>query len=213
MYKVFIDNWPIYFVYKSTNLTSVEKSSTVLFSDEIELSVILEKHLECKHNTKTLYVQIENEAAILEQVFKGYKYIEAAGGVVLNTSNQILLIKRLGFWDLPKGKIEKGEQSLSAAVREVEEECGITAPVIDTFLISTYHTYQMKGRLYFKKTFWYSMKYVGDEVLIPQEEEHITEVVWQDQTNLAVIFENTYLSLADVLEAYLNFAHKKSLDY
>ena len=41
--------------------------------------------------------------------FRNYfKNIEAAGGVVINPENKIIFIHRLGKWDLPKGKIEKG---------------------------------------------------------------------------------------------------------
>ena len=55
--------------------------------------------------------------------FQGlYKIIEAAGGVVFNEKNEILMIYRLKTWDLPKGKIEKGETPADAAFREVCEE-------------------------------------------------------------------------------------------
>ena len=38
-----------------------------------------------------------------------FKVVEAAGGVVSNKNGEILFIRRMGKWDLPKGKIEKGE--------------------------------------------------------------------------------------------------------
>ena len=49
--------------------------------------------------------------------------IKAAGGVVENHKNEILMMKRLGHWDLPKGKADPGENSATTAQREVEEEC------------------------------------------------------------------------------------------
>ena len=51
--------------------------------------------------------------------------IEAAGGLVKNENGDYLFIYRNDKWDLPKGKIEKDEKTKVAAVREVEEECGI----------------------------------------------------------------------------------------
>ncbi len=57
-------------------------------------------------------------------------YVRAAGGIVMMNEecgmrNKMLLIRRNGRWDLPKGKVEPGETLLQAAFREVEEETGI----------------------------------------------------------------------------------------
>ena len=51
--------------------------------------------------------------------------IEAAGGLVYNLDNQLLMIFRNGKWDLPKGKLNPGEIIRQCAIREVKEECGI----------------------------------------------------------------------------------------
>jgi ADP-ribose pyrophosphatase YjhB (NUDIX family) len=204
MYKVFIDNWPIHFVYKSTNLNSVEKSSLVVFNDSIKIDELLNKHQESKKIGEVLNVLLENDEQLLNSIFKEYKKIEAAGGIVLNNNDELLLIERLGCWDLPKGKIEKGESIELAAIREVEEECGISNPVILFPITTTYHTYFMKGKHCFKTTYWFCMKYNGNQVLIPQTEEGITNVCWMKKTELNQVFENTYLSIAEVLNAYLN---------
>ena len=58
--------------------------------------------------------------------FKHFTHIEAAGGIVENEKKELLFIYRLGKWDLPKGKVEKGESIAETAVREVEEETGAT---------------------------------------------------------------------------------------
>jgi len=47
------------------------------------------------------------------------------GGKVYNSEHKILFIKRNGYWDLPKGKTEKGESIEETSVREVEEETGV----------------------------------------------------------------------------------------
>jgi 8-oxo-dGTP pyrophosphatase MutT (NUDIX family) len=204
MYKVFIDNWPIHFVYKSTILTSVEKSSMVVFNDSLELHHLLSKHEEFRQKSKILIVLINNFDEIINKIFVEYKKINAAGGVVLNQHNQILIIERLGCWDLPKGKVEKDEDIRKAAIREVEEECGISNPAITSELITTYHTYFMKNKNYFKTTYWYEMRYMGETTLIPQSEESITKAEWRSQDNLKDVFENTYLSIAEVLKTFLN---------
>ena len=49
--------------------------------------------------------------------------------------------ERLGVWDLPKGKVEKSEDIEQAAVREVQEECGLVDVRLVAPLTSTWHTY------------------------------------------------------------------------
>ena len=53
-----------------------------------------------------------------------------------NESGEFLIIKRNGVWDLPKGKLEKGEDFETAALREVEEETGLEEMVAVTTLLS-----------------------------------------------------------------------------
>ena len=67
----------------------------------------------------------QNDQPISEEAVKGYRRIHAAGGIVRNEKDEILLIFRLGKWDFPKGKVEEGEQFDQTAVREVEEETGL----------------------------------------------------------------------------------------
>ena len=56
--------------------------------------------------------------------------IYAAGGIVYNNSQQILMIFRNNFWDLPKGKLELNEKIEDCAIREVEEETGVKELII-----------------------------------------------------------------------------------
>lgn len=51
---------------------------------------------------------------------------ETAGGVVVNSRSEVLVVSQNGdSWSLPKGHIEKGEEALSAAKREIFEESGV----------------------------------------------------------------------------------------
>jgi diadenosine hexaphosphate hydrolase (ATP-forming) len=54
--------------------------------------------------------------------------VKGAGGLVFNREGHVLVIRhRDGSWVFPKGHIDEGENALQAAIREVEEEAGITA--------------------------------------------------------------------------------------
>ena len=59
--------------------------------------------------------------------------MRAAGGAVwqrrLEGAVEVVLVHRPGWddWSLPKGKLEPGEDDLSCALREVEEETGVAA--------------------------------------------------------------------------------------
>lgn len=132
--------------------------------------------------------------------------IHAAGGVVLR-KNKILFIFRNGKWDLPKGKIEPGEKAAIAAVREVEEECGISGHKIVKQLPSTFHIYQSpykksEGEWIFKETFWFEMKYTGSDSGTPQIDEGITEVRWLNRNELDTVLANTYENLKQIIRLY-----------
>ncbi|NCB07941.1 MAG: NUDIX domain-containing protein, partial [Bacteroidia bacterium] len=133
--------------------------------------------------------------------------LPAAGGVV-RRDGKILFIYRNGKWDLPKGKIEPGEKAATAALREVEEECGISGHKMVKQLPSTYHIYQSpykksKGEWVFKETSWYEMAYDGDGEGIPQTGEGITAVKWFSKQDLGEVLENTYENLKQIIALYL----------
>jgi len=134
--------------------------------------------------------------------------IQAAGGLVKNANGSLLFIKRLGVWDLPKGKIEKNETPEAAAIREVEEECGLSGLKITKQLDSTFHIYRSSylsfpKNLVLKETKWFLMSYSGNETPIPQIEENIEEVAWFSLNELEQVYSNTYLSLRDFMEKSL----------
>jgi 8-oxo-dGTP pyrophosphatase MutT (NUDIX family) len=124
-----------------------------------------------------------------------FKYIEAAGGKVINRNNNVLIIHRFGKPDLPKGKIEQGELPEQAAIREVIEECGISEVKIVEELNPSYHIYLIEEQRVLKKTFWYLMKYNGNEVLKPQTNEGISKAEWCNNQILSEYQELTYDSL------------------
>lgn len=129
--------------------------------------------------------------------------IDAAGGLV-NGGGKHLFIKRFGRWDLPKGKVEKGETLAEAAVREVEEECAVTELVCGQFIATTYHTYAFQGGRALKHSHWFEMFTQSTKPLTPQTEEGITAVRWLHKEELAEVYANTYASIAALLKYYFN---------
>ena len=127
-----------------------------------------------------------------------YKLIKAAGGVVYNNNNQLLMILRNGKWDLPKGKLEEGEDIKACAMREVEEECGIRGLQITRRLIDTYHTYELNGEKILKHTFWFKMNTNFNGVLRPQTEEGITQVCWVNEEDIIKRLNNSFKNLTDI---------------
>jgi len=129
-----------------------------------------------------------------------FKVIEAAGGVV-DKDGKILLIYRKGRWDIPKGKLDKGEKKKECAVREVEEETGVKV-AIEQKINTTWHTYITNKRYILKKTHWYVMKCLDDQYLSPQEEEDIEEARWMTLTELRSALYNSYRSIRVVIQEY-----------
>ena len=148
----------------------------------------------------TYFVPAEDPKATFNNSLKKLKEIRAAGGVVKNGDGDYLFIYRLGKWDLPKGKLDNDEHMKSAAVREVEEECGIRVDYLGRKIISTYHVYPLKGTLVVKKTNWYEMGVNKVPKLKPQLEEDITEAVWLDKTKFSKVRKNTYPLILDILD-------------
>lgn len=131
-----------------------------------------------------------------------HKFVLAAGGLVSDEHGRLLAIKRLGKWDLPKGKVEKGEAVDVGAVREVQEECGLRHVELVKFVTSTWHTYERKGEEHLKRTDWFLMRASSTEELTAQSEEDIEEVRWLDSTDLRMMEGDTYPSLLPVLSAW-----------
>lgn len=134
----------------------------------------------------------------LKSFAKDYRLIYAAGGIVTNEKDEVLMIFRDEKWDFPKGKVEAGESTETAALREVGEETGLREMQTERLLACIFHTYMMQGKKILKKTSWYAMKTSSDLPLRPQEEENITEACWIPKANVAECLQNSYLSLQEL---------------
>ena len=134
----------------------------------------------------------------------GYHELAAAGGVVQDNGGNVLWIQRNGKWDLPKGKLESGERLDEAAIREVEEETGITQLTLTGDAFTTFHTYEADGVIHLKTTFWYPMRHEGLLTQgVPQTIEGISEVTWLQPPFSEDVLNKTFGSIRIVLDALL----------
>ncbi|HBX49928.1 MAG: hypothetical protein A2275_04910 [Bacteroidetes bacterium RIFOXYA12_FULL_35_11] len=196
--------YKIYFNERKIILTEEDISSSTLqiyeFINKKNLHQQINKFIsENKPNDITIYSPDTDN--LFKEFSSFFKIINAAGGVVFNQKEEFLGIKRLGRWDLPKGKAEKGESPEITAIREVSEECGIKEKHIKITceLSPTYHTYYEKGSLKLKKTHWFKMCYTGITSPYPQLEEDIVETRWIKKKDADFFLKNTYTSLHDVI--------------
>ena len=146
----------------------------------------------------------KNLSELQKAFFKKFTLITAAGGLVMNEKDEVLLIFRKGKWDLPKGKLDKGESLEDCAIREVEEETGIQKTKLGKFLTLTYHTYREGTKFILKESHWFLMKAKSGQPFIPQTKEGIIEIRWSKKQELTVYLLNSYPSVADVLKIAFN---------
>jgi 8-oxo-dGTP pyrophosphatase MutT (NUDIX family) len=129
--------------------------------------------------TSNILIMTPHTEEALESIFDFADGIIAAGGIVKNEKGETLIIYRRGYWDLPKGKVEKGEKIINASQREVEEETGVKISSLQEEPIITYHCYKLKGKDCIKETHWYHMvAKLGQADLKPQTEEDIEQALW-----------------------------------
>ncbi|MDD5547891.1 MAG: NUDIX domain-containing protein [Candidatus Pacebacteria bacterium] len=86
----------------------------------------------------------------------------------------LLLYHGRGYWNFAKGKLEEGEKSIQAALREVTEETGIPSRSIkleQNFKVTDKYFYQREGAKIFKIVIFYLAKAEKPEVKLSYEHE------------------------------------------
>jgi 8-oxo-dGTP pyrophosphatase MutT (NUDIX family) len=129
--------------------------------------------------------------------------IPAAGGLVKSDAGYLFILRR-GRWDLPKGKIDEGEDGRAAALREVKEETGLQKVTIVRQLPSTWHIYTLAGNEkervpILKETSWFLMEAQSGQRLIPETAEDIAQARWFRPDELDEVLANTFASLRDMI--------------
>jgi len=189
MYKVFVNDCPIIL----TDTKNVSTKFAKVDFNSCNISKIVETLFQNK--TDGICLLCDDLETCWQKFQSVFKVQKAAGGKVFNSKNEVLFIYRLDKWDLPKGKLEKGESILECAIREVEEECGITNLKIENELQTTYHIFKRNDKTILKITYWFLMNtnYKGN--LTPQTEEGIEKVEFKNSTETIEALKNTYQNI------------------
>jgi len=199
MYKVFINERKLSF---TNAIQQIDKNLEFVDVNTFSIAIDLLENT----STPSVNIYAENVEEVWNTFSASFRNIEAAGGVVLNTKDEVLFIYRMSRWDLPKGKMEKGESKDLTALREVEEECSITDLSLEEFLSSTYHMYtERDGSKVLKITHWYKMHHHSNQQPLPQEIEGITKAEWKPQSEIKTeVFPNTFQNIRLILDEALD---------
>ncbi len=166
--------------------------------DNISRAKLLKKVESCKSVT----LLTSNVEQTFKRLCEEFKVVRAAGGVVESASGELLMIRLRNHWDLPKGHIEKGEDSHTAALREVREETGIEAGILgSTPLHTTWHAYNTYGDWELKSTDWWRMSTKFSTTPEPQYDEGITEVQWFTPEERDIALSESYETIKEVVRA------------
>ena len=198
MYKVFFKDRTVFFRDDFAEAFRTRSGLFYKYESRENLAEVIGAFFQLSkiHN---LYLFHDDIKALQKDFCSFFKTVKAAGGLVINSKGEFMVIRRNGIWDLPKGKAEKGETSSETAIREVSEECGIEKPVIHHFLLKTFHAYMLEGKAILKETDWFEMRINGDVQTKPEEKENITEISWFRPEQASVIMVNTFPLILDVL--------------
>lgn len=161
------------------------------------------RSLDPQGEKRTLHICTPSPENSLSTLCKLLVYIPAAGGLVQNPDKEILFIFRNQKWDLPKGKPEGKENMEQTALREVEEECGVSGLKILATLPSTWHLYPLDEHQFaIKQSFWFHMSAPTTRKLIPQTQEGITDVRWIAMPVPSFVLHNAFLSIRHLVEYF-----------
>ncbi|HZW78548.1 MAG TPA: NUDIX domain-containing protein [Flavobacteriaceae bacterium] len=195
MYKVFVKDIPI--------ILSTQKNIGEPYTTYPLEETRFKKLVRRIFSGEKLYVNIyhRNPEKLEHFLRRKIKAVEAAGGVVYNDMGDVLFIRRNKKWDLPKGKIEKGESIEEAAIREVEEETGIKDLVLNDFIMTTYHVFTRDNKFRLKITHWYRMHSNYKGAFSPQIDEGIKKVKWKNKEKVKEALQDSYGNIKLLFES------------
>ena len=194
MYKVFVNDSPLIL---TNRLSETVNGNYFLLNGSAIKSAI--KAL-MKNKLDEAFIYHPNDEEILRKFTKKIPLVVAAGGVVTNKDGKVLFIYRNEKWDLPKGKLDKGESLEECAIREVMEETGVKDLIIENFLRTTYHVFKRNGKFKLKEVHWYAMKTAYDGKLKGEKKEGIVKVKWKGPQKIKKALENSYTNIRILFE-------------
>ncbi len=202
-YKIYFGNHPLFLTNElDPEMNEIMHHDDGVYMDEFSNSGIKSMIHEMKlpqHHAGVFYH--EDVEKLFKAFRKHFEIVTAAGGVVRNEQEKVLMIFRRGKWDLPKGKLDRGESIEDCAIREVEEETGIRDTALAGPLMTTFHVYDEFGKHILKETHWFHMKSPGIQTLVPQEAEQISASEWAGEERIDELLTNSYQLVKDILRA------------
>ena len=158
----------------------------------------------------------------IQEKYRNLPYRVGVGIIVLNKENKIFVAKRIdnpkGFWQMPQGGVDEGEDFLSAAYRELEEETSIKNVELITE-IDEITTYELpnhllgkiwKGKFKGQKQKWFLMRYLGkdEDINIKTNKPEFLEWKWIELdkiTEVVVDFKyHVYKELKEKIKTIIN---------
>lgn len=208
MYEVFFNECQLSFMSKIKILSKHNIDQVVDIEHVSDFFALLSAIESDQYGSKKRFTCLVSRE-LLRILPENFTQIPAAGGLVTDRHDRFLFIRRFGRWDLPKGGIEKNESALQAAIREVEEECGLDQLEIRKELPATFHLYrspyiQSENNWVLKKTSWFELFHRGSGVASPQIKEDIEEVRWFGRKELDEVFASVYVNLKELLRSYFD---------
>ncbi len=189
MYKVFVNERPLVLTNKLSD--AGDNKYFLLNEDSIQEAI---RSLR-KGKLEEAFIYHPNHEEILKKFTKRIPLMVAAGGVVTNQEGKVLFIYRNDKWDLPKGKLDKGESIEVCAIREVMEETGVQDLRIENFLQTTYHVFKNNGVDTLKEVHWFAMKSYYNGKLKGEKKEGIKKVKWKGPKKIQQALENSYVNI------------------
>ena len=199
-YKFFISDWFIQIAEKEVGIQAGLEVKR--FDDDDQSLEYITQVFDTLILRNDVVLVVENQDVFFDILCKRFRLIEAAGGYVLNGLGQLLMIFRKGFWDLPKGKLELDETIKDAAIREVEEECGVKELNIESAHFITHHLYKDKKGTVIKRSYWFLMQTLHNGPLIPQTEEDIESALWVETPIENERLKAAYSSIREVVNHF-----------
>lgn len=191
-----------------SNLTElpadIEWEEDILFhepSQDIIIRLLYLLRTRKMKNLDSITLVTKDKKSMKNFIKSRFMIIKAAGGIV-SKKDKILMIYRLGKWDFPKGKFDRGESPAECAKREVEEETNIKVK-LGPHICNTWHTYTQNRKSILKKTYWFAMDTISDIGMKPQLEEGIEEILWLSETDSKTALINSYPSMRFLFKQYL----------
>ena len=144
MHKIYLENRCMVICPPDEQALS-DPNSVEFHPDGPEGIAALVDMFETSGSLARIYIPTDDIEGTYRDFLSQFKEVNAAGGLVSNRRGDVLLIKRNGLWDLPKGHQEEGEDIRVTALREVREETGVDQLEVRDLICVTDHCYRRNG--------------------------------------------------------------------